>query len=51
MRVLLLVNSTASSVILLGDSKSLPQHFDPDMLAAFRSGVADFRDIFETIRD
>jgi putative two-component system response regulator len=41
----------AASSILLGDSKSRPEHFDPAMLAAFRSGVADFRDIFETIRD
>jgi hypothetical protein len=35
----------------MGDSKSKPTHFDPAILAAFRSGVADFRDIFETIRD
>lgn len=44
-------HSAASSIILLGDRKSLPEHFDPEILAAFRSGVADFRDIFETIRD
>ncbi|MBS0336641.1 MAG: response regulator [Proteobacteria bacterium] len=44
-------HSAASASILMGDSKSKPTHFDPAILAAFRSGVADFRDIFETIRD
>jgi putative two-component system response regulator len=44
-------HSAAASSILLGDSKSMPGHFDPAILAAFQSGVADFRDIFETIRD
>ena len=44
-------HAAAASTMLLGDSKSMPSHFDPGMLAAFRSGVADFRVIFETIRD
>ena len=41
----------AASLIFMGDSKSMPGHFDPAMLDAFKTGVADFRDIFETIRD
>ncbi len=41
----------AGSSILVGDTKSRPSHFDPDVLAAFKIGLADFRDIFETIRD
>jgi putative two-component system response regulator len=44
-------HAAAASSILMGDSKSKPSDFDPAMLAAFRAGVVDFRDIFETIRD
>ncbi|MSP96485.1 MAG: response regulator [Betaproteobacteria bacterium] len=44
-------HAAAASSILVGDSKSRPAYFDPETLAAFKTGVADFRDIFETIRD
>jgi putative two-component system response regulator len=44
-------HATAGASILAGDSKSRPSHFDPLALAAFKVGLADFRDIFETIRD
>ena len=44
-------HSEASSKILVGDAKSRPEHFDPAILAAFKTNVADFRDIFETMRD
>ena len=41
----------AASSILAGDKKSAPSHVDPAALAAFKIGLGDFRDIFETIRD
>jgi hypothetical protein len=44
-------HAAAGSSILVGDSKSQPSHFDPEALAAFKGGLVDFRDIFETIRD
>ncbi len=44
-------HAAAGSSILAGDSKSFPTHFDPAALAAFKVALADFRDIFETIRD
>jgi len=42
-------HSEAASKILVGDKKSRPEFFDPEVLAIFKSGVADFRDIFETM--
>jgi putative two-component system response regulator len=44
-------HAAAGSSILAGDSKSRPTHFDPAALAAFKIAIADFRDIFETLRD
>ena len=44
-------HAAAGSSILAGDSKSRPTHFDPAVLAAFKVAIADFRDIFETLRD
>jgi putative two-component system response regulator len=44
-------HAAAGSSILAGDSKSRPAHFAPDVLAAFKVALADFRDIFETLRD
>ena len=44
-------HAAAASSLLVGDRKSSPTHFDPAALEAFKTGVADFRDIFETIRD
>jgi putative two-component system response regulator len=44
-------HAAACGSILTGDSKSRPTHFDPAMLAVFKIGMADFRDIFETLRD
>jgi putative two-component system response regulator len=46
-----LEHAAAGSSILAGDSKSKPSHFDPAALAAFKAGLQDFRDIFETLRD
>jgi len=44
-------HAAAGTSILAGDSKSRPSHFDADLVAAFKAALADFRDIFETIRD
>ncbi len=44
-------HAAAASSILAGDTKSLPSHFDPTLLAAFKVVMAEFRDVFETIRD
>ena len=46
-----LEHAAAGSRILAGDSKSRPSHFDPTALAAFKGGLQDFRDIFETLQD
>ena len=44
-------HASAASCIIVGDSKTQPEHFDPVALAAFKSSVATFRDIFEAVRD
>ena len=44
-------HAATGSSILAGDSKSQPAHFYPEALAAFKAGLGDFRDIFETLRD
>jgi putative two-component system response regulator len=44
-------HATAGTSILTGDKKASPSHFDPAALAAFKGCLAEFRDIFETIRD
>lgn len=44
-------HASAASCIIVGDSKTQPDHFDPVVLAAFKSSVATFRDIFEAVRD
>jgi putative two-component system response regulator len=41
----------AVSIITRGDGRTLPEHFDPDVLAAFSKGADVFADIFETHRD
>ena len=45
------MHAATGSSILAGDSKSLPAHFYPEALAAFKAALGDFRDIFETLRD
>jgi hypothetical protein len=34
-------------IIIHGDGRILPEHFDPDILAAFTQNHQAFRDIFE----
>ncbi|MBF6570728.1 MAG: response regulator [Candidatus Binataceae bacterium] len=38
-------------VITVGDGRTLPPHFDPDVLEAFKRCAARFREIFETVAD
>ncbi len=39
------------SIITEGDGRTMPNHFDPDVLAAFKKTVDVFNDIFETHKD
>jgi putative two-component system response regulator len=41
----------ALEIITVGDGRTLPSHFDPAVLAAFRASVGRFREIFEEHRD
>lgn len=38
-------------IITVGDGRTMPSHFDPAILAAFKACTERFRDIFETHRD
>jgi putative two-component system response regulator len=46
-----LSHESAVEVITVGDGRTLPSHFDPDILAAFKRCAARFREIFESIAD
>jgi cyclic di-GMP phosphodiesterase len=46
-----LSHSTAVEVITVGDGRTLPSHFDPDILQAFTRCAERFRNIFESIQD
>ena len=41
----------ALEIITVGDGRTMPGHFDPQVLAAFKRNAEHFRDIFETIKD
>jgi putative two-component system response regulator len=41
----------ALEIITVGDGRTMPGHFDPEVLAAFKRSAEHFRDIFETIKD
>lgn len=43
-------HAAAASAILVGDARTRPEHFDPQLLGAFKSSLGEFRDIFETMR-
>jgi len=44
-------HEAAVEVITNGDGRTMPAHFDPDVLEAFKQCAERFRDIFETIKD
>jgi putative two-component system response regulator len=46
-----LSHETALEIITLGDGRTMPAHFDPDILAAFNRCATRFREIFETLPD
>jgi putative two-component system response regulator len=46
-----LSHDRAVEIITRGDGRTLPSHFDPDVLDAFRRCTGQLRDIFETTRD
>jgi putative two-component system response regulator len=46
-----LSHDAALDIITVGDGRTMPAHFDPDVLDAFRRSAERFRDIFETIKD
>ncbi len=39
------------NIITKGDGRTMPDHFDPDVLAAFKKSMDLFKDIFETHKD
>lgn len=40
-------HATAFRIIMEGDGRTLPQHFDPQVLAAFRQASAQFAEIYD----
>jgi putative two-component system response regulator len=46
-----LSHGTAVEAITVGDGRTLPSHFDPDILRAFTRCAERFRSIFESIAD
>ena len=44
-----LSHETAVEIITKGDGRTMPSHFDPDILEAFKRCDKAFREIFETI--
>ena len=46
-----LSHDAAVEVITMGDGRTMPFHFDPDMLAAFTRCAGRFRQIFDSVAD
>lgn len=46
-----LSHETALEIITIGDGRTMPSHFDPDILEAFKRCAKRFEGIFETISD
>ncbi len=46
-----LSHDSAYEIITVGDSRTMPSHFDPDVLDAFKRCAGRFREIFESISD
>ena len=43
-------HETSYRIILEGDGRTIPQHFDPQVLAAFKAIHEDFAEVFESTR-
>jgi len=46
-----LSHEAAVEIITVGDGRTMPGHFDPDVLEAFKRSAGRFREIFESIED
>jgi len=46
-----LSHDSAVEIITVGDGRTMPSHFDPDVLLAFKRSTDRFREIFETVVD
>jgi len=46
-----LSHEAAVEIITVGDGRTLPSHFDPDVLEAFKRSAGHFGEIFESIAD
>ena len=46
-----LSHEAALEILTVGDGRTMPGHFDPEVLAAFKRSADHFRDIFESIKD
>jgi len=46
-----LPHDSVVEIITVGDGRTMPSHFDPDVLEAFKRSANRFRDIFESITD
>jgi putative two-component system response regulator len=42
-------HQTAYSIITKGDNRTMPEHFDPQVLEAFRANAREFSDIYDSI--
>jgi putative two-component system response regulator len=46
-----LSHDTAVEILTAGDGRTMPSHFDPDILHAFAGCAETFRAIFESVAD
>ncbi|OGW48415.1 MAG: two-component system response regulator [Nitrospirae bacterium GWC2_57_9] len=44
-------HETAVKIITQGDGRTMPEHFDPPVLDAFKNSAEQFREIYETHKD
>ena len=44
-------HEAAVEILTVGDGRTMPGHFDPDVLEAFKRSAGRFREIFESIKD
>ena len=44
-------HDTAVAIITEGDGRTMPEHFDPDVLSAFNRASDTFIEIYETHKD